>query len=268
MSDLSDITGFRRAELIQMKANVSHRLKKLKYKGDPQCHIRIDTKRNCFYLDKDGKGLVEKGMFTDEKAAAEQIANYDYLKNLAKIIDQELKIIDKCLKKTGKTSAEDYYGTLCKGRQDLIIPIRQTDEQYVEEWLSGPYEGGSFGVGDAEYYTEKNERVRSKSEILIANALKKHGVPYKYECPLYLEGLGVIHPDFTALNVRRRKILYWEHLGKMDDEDYANKNVNRINIYEKNGLFKGEKLILTWETSKTPLDVLLLDSVIKHYLLE
>ena len=42
-------------------------------------------------------------MFTDEKAAAEQIANYDYLKNLAKIIDQELKIIDKCLKKTGKT---------------------------------------------------------------------------------------------------------------------------------------------------------------------
>ena len=83
-----------------------------------------------------------------------------------------------------------------------------------------------------------------------------------------MEGLGVIHPDFTALNVRRRKILYWEHLGKMDDEDYANKNVNRINIYEKNGLFKGEKLILTWETSKTPLDVLLLDSVIKHYLLE
>ncbi len=187
---------------------------------------------------------------------------------MVKLIDKEIENIERISKTLGKTSAEDYYGTLCKGRQNLIIPIRQTDEQYVEEWLSEPYEGGSFGVGDAEYYTEKNERVRSKSEILIANALKKHGVPYKYECPLYLEGLGLIHPDFTALNVRRRKVLYWEHLGKMDDEDYANKNVNRINIYEKNGLFKGEKLILTWETSKTPLDMLLLDSVIKHYLLE
>ena len=113
-----------------------------------------------------------------------------------------------------------------------------------------------------------NERVRSKSEILIANALGRHNVPYKYECPIVLKGMGKIHPDFTALNVKRRKIYYWEHLGKLDDPDYARKNVFRINTYEKNGIFHGENLITTWETSTLPLDVKLVDELINHYLLE
>ena len=41
-----------------------------------------------------------------------------------------------------------------------------------------------------------------------------------------------------------------------------------VAYYEKNGVFKGDRLILTWETSKTPLDVKLVNQIIKHYLLE
>ena len=62
MSDLSDITGFRRAELIQMKANVSHRLKKLKYvisasiqKGIVSIWIKMEKdwlKRGCLLTKK------------------------------------------------------------------------------------------------------------------------------------------------------------------------------------------------------------------------
>ena len=120
---------------------------------------------------------------------------------------------------------------------------------------------------ETEFYTDNGERVRSKSEVLIANAMKKHGIPYKYECPIVLKGIGKIHPDFTALNIRRRKIYYWEHLGKMDDPDYARKNTFRLNMYEKNGLFHGDSLITTRETSTLPLDTKLLDRMIDHYLL-
>ena len=259
----------RRNELLILRKEAEKRLGKLKYKGDPQYHIKIDS--TCSQLFLRTKAERSKGRYlpADKLDAAKQIATYDYLTKCIRLIDDELRRIDKYLLTSNKCSPESYYSTLHKFRQSLITPIIPTDEQFVKKWLSEPYEPGKFDENDeSEFYTEKNERVRSKSEILIGNSLLRFKVPYKYECPLYLEGLGVIRPDFTALNVKRRKIFYWEHLGKMDDPDYARTNVSRINYYEKNGVFKGDRLILTWETSKTPLDVRLLDSIIKHYLLD
>lgn len=109
--------------------------------------------------------------------------------------------------------------------------------------------------------------MRSKTEILIANALNKHGIPYHYEKPLYLDGYGTIHPDFTVLNVRLRKEFYWEHMGLMDDVDYAEKALQRITAYEKNGYFPGTELILTHETQKYPMDSRLIDKMIRRYLM-
>lgn len=259
----------KRKELLnQFRQDAIKRLSKLKYKGTPECHVRINIKRNQSYIVYKGEKKRETYVSSNNLCTAKQVATYDYLNDVVKQIDEEIKLIDRSMALFTNDSPESYYSTLCQGRRNLITPIRPTDEQFVEAWLAEPYEGGSFSLQDPEFYTEKNERVRSKSEILIANAMCKFKVPYKYECPLYLEGLGVIHPDFTALNVKRRKVLYWEHLGKMDDEEYARTNVNRINIYEKNGVFKGDRLILTWETSKTPLDVKLVEQTIKHYLLE
>lgn len=259
----------RKTELLSLKIDAEKRLSKLKYKGDPAYHIKIDAKSNQIYVRQQNDQSKGKYLSVKKIVSAKQIANYDYLKEIIRQIDVEIINLDKAIKSCGKYVPESYYSKLSIQRQNLITPIVLTDEQFVEKWLSEQYEPGSFDENnESEYYTEKNERVRSKSEILIANAMCKFNVPYKYECPLYLEGLGVIHPDFTALNIKRRKVLYWEHLGKMDDPEYATTNVSRINIYEKNGVFKGDRLILTWETGKTPLDVKLVEQTIKHYLLE
>ena len=80
-----------------------------------------------------------------------------------------------------------------------------------------------------EIYSERGERVRSKSEKIIADKLYRNGIPYKYEKPLVLKGLGKIHPDFEILNKRTRKEYFLEHLGKMDDIGYVKKNMRRIN---------------------------------------
>lgn len=269
MKDYLETLENRIEHLSQLKSESLKRLEKLKYKGTPEYRIGIDSKKNQVFLKDENCKTKGKYLPLGKISIAKQVATYEYLNRTIIQIDKELKLIDKLLKTAREANPEDYYSTLCKGRQSLIVPIMPTDEQYVEKWLSEPYESGSFATdNDSEFYTEKNERVRSKSELLIANALNKHNIPYKYECPLYLEGLGVIRPDFSVLNVKRRKILYWEHLGMMDDEDYARTNVNRINCYEKNGIFKGDRLIVTWETGKTPLDTKLLDMVIKHYLLD
>ena len=259
----------RRDELKKMRAEANMRLGKLKYKGIPKYHIKIDSTKDQIYLRTISDRTKGKYIQTKNLSGAKQIAEYDYLVKTLKLIEIELKQIEKTLALYNRQSPDDYYSTLCHARQTLIKPIIPTDDQFVEAWLSQSYEPKPFDENDeTDFRTFKDERVRSKSEILIANALERKQIPYKYECPILLKELGIIHPDFTALNVKKRKIIYWEHLGKMDDPDYARKNSFRINIYQKHGIYLGDSLIVTMETSTLPLDVKLVDELIKHYLLE
>ncbi len=127
-----------------------------------------------------------------------------------------------------------------------------TDEAYISEWLNIPYEGKNVDQ-NLPFRSERGEVMRSKSEVMIANTLDRLGIPYKYECPLRLASGVIIHPDFTILDVVHRRVLYWEHCGRMDDSDYARDAIDRIKDYEKTGLYPGRNLILTFETKKSPL---------------
>lgn len=62
-------------------------------------------------------------------------------------------------------------------------------------------------------------RVRSKSEVIIANMLSEQGIYFEYETPLYAEDGTMYLPDFTV--TFRGEKYYWEHLGMLDRPDYA-----------------------------------------------
>ncbi|MBP3736941.1 MAG: hypothetical protein J6I56_07970 [Lachnospiraceae bacterium] len=57
-------------------------------------------------------------------------------------------------------------GTL---RQTFLTPVILPDEQYRKEWLDTAYEKKPFQEDTPEHYTQIGERVRSKSEVLIAD---------------------------------------------------------------------------------------------------
>ena len=97
---------------------------------------------------------------------------------------------------------------------------------------------------------------------MIADRLFFRGVPYKYECPIKV-GDKIFHPDFTILRISDRKEIYYEHLGKMGDEDYAQTAVLRINKYVMNGFAVGDRLFTTMESYKAPLDLRVLDKMIE-----
>ena len=146
-----------------------------------------------------------------------------------------------------------------------IDPIDMTDEDYIRLWESMPYEAKEISDYVTVYETKRGERVRSKSELNIANALAAKGIPYKYECPLIFKNGTKIHPDFTVLNVKERRQIYWEHRGMMDDKDYATRSVLRIKTYMKNGIFIGRDLIITEETSANPLGTNEIDGIINEF---
>lgn len=149
-------------------------------------------------------------------------------------------------------------------KKRLIVPIVQSDEEFVKEWKDQEFSQKSSWGTDQGLVTEQGETVRSKSELIIANLLYRLGIPYRYECALYLEGYGTVHPDFTILSVRNRTEIIWEHLGKMDDPDYARDNVKKIKAYQKNGYIPGKNLIITMETSESVLDIQTIKDLIEN----
>lgn len=208
------------------------------------------------------------GVYIREKdiQIARELAQKDYDRKVLNAVQKELKAINKYLENYPVLDAEQVYENLHKERQKLIIPIRETDEQYIQNWESMKYHGKEFSANMPELYTAKGERVRSKSEVIIADTLSREAVPYRYECPICLQGIGKVHPDFTVLNVKSRKEMYWEHLGMMDDPVYVERAIQKIAFYEQNGIFLGDRLILTYETKNNPLNQKQIIKIIQHNL--
>lgn len=194
-----------------------------------------------------------------------QLAQKGYEEKLLKILDQEIGAIDSYFEKSPALGPEGLYDSLSEKRKALVLPAIETDAMIRKRFEDLVYEKKGFDKDAPEFYTEKGERVRSKSEVIIANRLLKEDIPYHYEYPVLLKGFGLVHPDFMILNVRRRKVFYWEHRGMMDKEGYANDAISKTRAYQLNGIFLGDKLIITEETENLPMNIREINSVIQYY---
>ena len=141
----------------------------------------------------------------DNSALVIRLAQKDYDEGVKKLIDRRLKQIDRLCREYQDDEMEKMYLGLHPIRKSLVDPIEKTWEQRLSEWKSIPYVGKGFEPGVPEIYSKKGERVRSKSEKIIADTLLELGIEYKYECPLRLRGYGTVYPDFTILRKRDGK---------------------------------------------------------------
>lgn len=73
------------------------------------------------------------------------------------------------------------------------------------------------------HVTARGDRVRSKSELVIANLLHAHGVDYEYERRLVMTDASFRLPDFTIEDAASGATYFWEHLGMLHDPVYRSK---------------------------------------------
>lgn len=264
MEYLKDLLDERINYLNKLK-NQKERSLKSAPKGTLHIHNRKNKKTQYYHKytsDKNPVYIKEK-----DYAFAEALAQKEYDQKVICSAREELDAIEKYRKSFPNIQVEDIFENLSDERKKMVYPVMLPDDQYVEKWMDIRYSGLPFDENLPEHYTSKNERVRSKSEVIIADALARAGVPYKYECPMELYNRKVIYPDFTVLNVRLRKVLYWEHFGLMNQEDYVERTIRKINDYEMSKLFPGEHLIFTYETQENPLNQKIVNLLIQRYLL-
>ena len=206
-----------------------------------------------------------------DMALAKAIVQRSYDQKVLDLVTQELSLLEELDAFYQRGDADNLYSTLNPGRQALITPIRVTDEAYIAKWLARSYPRKGFMEGAPVFETKRGDRVRSKSEMEIANDLFDEEIPYLYEVPIRLidcvtDQPYTTHPDFVVLNVKERKEFLWEHFGMMDDPEYAQRNIKKLVEYENAGYYPGENMIVTFETRTFPLTPKEIKLVISHYL--
>lgn len=198
-------------------------------------HYQTTDKGNGTYISRKNDSMIQK------------LAQKSYNEKVLKYAEKRLQYVKRLADSYDDNGIENIYEQEHPDRQKWIHPIEPTWKLQTDEWLKENYQGKGFKETDPFIYTEKGEQVRSKS-------------------PLYLTGFGVVYPDFTVLSKKTRKEMYWEHNGRMDDPVYAQKAVKKLQNYEKNNIFVGEKLILTYETEQNVIQTKDIERLARKYL--
>ena len=223
------------------------------------------------YMDEDIKQWKRKYIKKENVSLTRKLAQKHYYLAIRPALEKNLDELKKFIKEYHPEKIEEIYDELSSERKKLVIPLLDSQDERIRKWFEETYEKNTSYSENLRFETEQGDFVRSKSEVIIANILYQHrnDILYKYERPLdvLIDGkMKTIHPDFTILNVHTGRIVYWEHAGRMDDEQYANDFVRKANTYISNNLFPGRDVLFTYESLASPLEISVIKMLVQDIL--
>lgn len=154
------------------------------------------------------------------------------------------------------TLTRELFYTALTRQEDRIVILHQGSFNDFEKFTNGSYSETAKRLTDLfqepqlkfinkKYYntdyvqvSAKEEFMISKSEVIIADQLYFHHVPYAYEAAITDEKGITIHPDFTIEDTNTGIIYYWEHLGLLTKDDYRSKWVRKKEWYARNDIIE------------------------------
>lgn len=186
-------------------------------------------------------------------------------------------------------SRELLYTALTR-QEDKVIILHQGEFRDFKKYASGEFSEiarritnlfGPPGIQqlnrrnyDAKYInvSAAGEWMISKSEVAIANLLISHKVKYTYEMRLFgMDGTSRL-PDFTICDEDTGVTYYWEHMGLLNQEDYKQKNLKKLEWYHAAGVVPLEQagtgdnkvLITTRDKPDGGIDTQAIDTLVKR----
>ena len=250
-------------------------------------HTRIIDGVCRYYVRADGEEGKDKYLGAKDTDIIKKLQEKGYYQQLKKEAEIELKTLKRIQKLERKIkSFEQVYFDIPENKRNLVTPYVPEEIEVVKKKIEKEYrywekerldrKGISRNI---HLTTLDGERVRSKSELIIADRLKNAKVPYYYEGKYifvdnelngkrsaFEKGYEVWFPDFQVLNTRTGELLFWEHFGLMDNPDYCASAQFKIETYAKHGFVIGKNLIVTMESSQHTLNVEYVDKLIEEFL--
>ena len=260
-----------------MLEELSQKIKQIEeyLKCAPQGYLKVNTrdKQYVYYhmlkekKDKETQRYLRTSDPADEKLK-QSLIQKQYYQRLLPELTKEADSLKLFFDTYHPENKYDVYEQIAESRKRLLVPEYLRSENIVKEWEEQEWQPNTKYTDNLRYETNRGELVRSKSEIIIADMLYyyKDLCAYRYEAPLYLDGRGILfHPDFTIMKRSTAEIFYWEHFGMMDNDEYANTCIKKINEYIMAGIYPGKQLICTFESSTQTIETKVIRELIKEY---
>lgn len=250
--------------------SIKNLMKNINIKDNEYLAVKNNNKYTQYYkclINPQTKELERVYIPKKDLSIAQELANKSFYNKVSKIIEERLSLLNGLIDSYENKNIEDFYYSLIPERRELINMIVPTWEQRFEKWRNEEYQVSKFPFESIEIYTKKGERVRSKSEKILGDIFTDYGVEYIYEKPLYLENREVIYVDFTIMPKNSDKVVYWEHFGMMDKAEYVNNFIKKIELYARNGIYYGENLFFSFESSNMTFDIKNVERIIKKFLI-
>lgn len=240
----------------------------------PKGNLRIGNHEGVsqFYhvTSNDKKGTY---ITKEQTNIARELAQKGYEQKLAKVLEKQTRQIKDFLQRFSPNELVDAFEKLNPERQKLVEPFFVSDKEFAVRWSAVSFKSMPFAENAPEHYASNGLRVRSKSEVLIANTLIRLGIPFRYEAPLKIHTKknefnksSTFHPDFTCLNIKTRQEFIWEHFGLMNNEEYLNNAIEKTKLFAAAGFIPGINYITTMESNSTPLNIKYVEQLAKRLL--
>lgn len=175
-----------------------------------------------------------------------ELARKEYLIKKLAVLEKELKILVRNELQTEACAASgiDIEESIIKkySRLDFERIIYSGTEL---DWYRNRKSQNPYMRENLIYATESGNLMRSKSERFIGDFLEMKRRVYRYEPRISIEGRD-IYPDFMVLKPDG-EIVIWEHLGLMNNAEYADRMMRRLQDYRKSGFVQHRNLICTYE---------------------
>ena len=224
------------------------------------------TPHGVRWMQKQEVNGTRKYISQKNRNLAEQLALKKYHTYKIQEINEELKALNAYLKYHKENPSKAALKIInAVGFQELLQPILFSLSDELEQWLHNSYHQNPLYPEQRTIKTLSGQKVRSKSEALIAIKLTEFGIPFHYEEALHLDG-KVYYPDFTLRHPETGKFFYREHFGMMDNPSYVQKTSDKIATYTKHGIFPFANFLMTFESKDYPLDLEQVEELIQYYL--
>lgn len=184
-------------------------------------------------------------------------------------IEQNLKVQGKILRQYKSYHPAALMSRLGEVYQDM-------PELLYHPELQDPNKDGRENYQLKKWENERNQpttfgmNFRTKSEAIIAELIHVAKIPFLSEAKLLLKDefgrTKVKYPDFTFFPPGRG-VLYWEHFGRMDSQQYRDDNFEKLSLYHYNDILPPDNLIITMERKDGSLDIAGINRIITGILM-
>lgn len=234
--------------------------------GSLYCYNSKGRRNYCLRIPKGGNRKKERriGIGKDLKMM-QALVRKEYIKKALPLISGNIENCKRFLENYSCVDENSVMHSFVEKYPELASLIYD-DRFDPEKWANEYSQDKGFFSDDLKSLSADGTEMRSLGELIIGGRLKHYGIPFRYEEAIDHPDISYV-PDFTIVRPRDGKIIYWEHIGMVNDAGYMNRNKVKFNVYERYGIVPWENLIVSYSRANGGINEKLIDALIQGWLL-